>query len=114
MDGSGPNLQPREPAPDVHQAGGVTGRHHVGTGAPNSVDLVGQHGGGGVGVLQAEGAPEPAARLGFGELDEVQALSDRIVVMFDGRMTGGEAAQDTDERELGLLMAGVEPARGAA
>ena len=73
MDGPGPNLQPREPAPDVHQAGGVTGRHHVGTRAPNSVDLVGQHGGGGVGVLQTERAPEPAARLGFGELDEVQA-----------------------------------------
>ena len=73
VDGSGADLQPREPAPDVHQAGGVTGRHHVGTRAPNSVDLVGQHGGGGVGVLQTECAPEPAARLGLGELDEVQA-----------------------------------------
>ncbi len=49
------------------------------------------------------------------ELDEIQALSDRIVVMFDGRISGERAAGETDERELGLLMAGVDPAsRGAA
>jgi simple sugar transport system ATP-binding protein len=49
------------------------------------------------------------------ELDEIQALSDRIVVMFDGRISGECLAGETDERELGLLMAGVEPtAKGAA
>jgi simple sugar transport system ATP-binding protein len=48
------------------------------------------------------------------ELDEIQALSDRIVVMFDGRVSGERAAGETDERELGLLMAGVEPGTRAA
>jgi general nucleoside transport system ATP-binding protein len=41
------------------------------------------------------------------ELDEIQALSDRIVVMFDGRVSGEREAGRTDERELGLLMAGI-------
>ena len=49
------------------------------------------------------------------ELDEIQALSDRILVMFDGRISGERAAGTTDERELGLLMAGIAPPeRGAA
>ncbi len=41
------------------------------------------------------------------ELDEIRSLSDRIIVMFAGRIMG-ERAGDTDERELGLLMAGVQ------
>jgi ABC-type uncharacterized transport system ATPase subunit len=41
------------------------------------------------------------------ELDEVLSLSDRIAVMFDGRIMGERLPQNTDERELGLLMAGV-------
>ena len=40
------------------------------------------------------------------ELDEIRSLSDRILVMFAGRVMG-ERAPSTDERELGLLMAGV-------
>jgi general nucleoside transport system ATP-binding protein len=48
------------------------------------------------------------------ELDEIQALSDRIVVMFDGRISGERPAAETDERELGLLMAGIDPARKGA
>jgi general nucleoside transport system ATP-binding protein len=40
------------------------------------------------------------------ELDEIRSLSDRIIVMFAGKVMG-ERAGDTDERELGLLMAGV-------
>ncbi|MFT3989093.1 ABC transporter ATP-binding protein [Aestuariivirga sp.] len=40
------------------------------------------------------------------ELDEIRALSDRIPVMFAGRIMG-ERDASTDERELGLLMAGV-------
>ena len=44
------------------------------------------------------------------ELDEIQALSDRILVMFDGRIVGERIAGETDERELGLLMAGIDPA----
>ncbi len=48
------------------------------------------------------------------ELDEIQALSDRILVMFDGRISGERAAGETDERELGLLMAGIDPRARAA
>ncbi|MBA3323822.1 MAG: ABC transporter ATP-binding protein [Rhodobacteraceae bacterium] len=48
------------------------------------------------------------------ELDEIQALSDRIVVMFDGAVSGERLASETDERELGLLMAGIDPAARAA
>jgi simple sugar transport system ATP-binding protein len=41
------------------------------------------------------------------ELDEIRSLSDRILVMFDGRVVGERDAEAT-EGELGLLMAGVE------
>ncbi|MGR3782138.1 MAG: ABC transporter ATP-binding protein [Albimonas sp.] len=41
------------------------------------------------------------------ELDEIRALSDRILVMFDGRVMG-ELSGDAGEREIGLLMSGVE------
>ncbi|GGE90010.1 ABC transporter ATP-binding protein [Stappia taiwanensis] len=40
------------------------------------------------------------------ELDEIRALADRVLVMFDGRVVG-ERAPETDESELGLLMAGA-------
>jgi general nucleoside transport system ATP-binding protein len=40
------------------------------------------------------------------ELDEIRSLSDRIIVMFAGRVMG-ERSSDASERELGLLMAGV-------
>ncbi|HVL20244.1 MAG TPA: ABC transporter ATP-binding protein [Amaricoccus sp.] len=48
------------------------------------------------------------------ELDEIQALADRIIVMFDGRISGERLAGETDERELGLLMAGIDPGARAA
>ena len=41
------------------------------------------------------------------ELDEIMALSDRILVMCGGRITGERLPQATNERDLGLLMAGV-------
>jgi len=41
------------------------------------------------------------------ELDEILSLSDRIAVMFDGRIMGERLPEDTDERELGLMMAGM-------
>ena len=41
------------------------------------------------------------------ELDEIMSLSDRIAVMFDGRLMGFRDPDQTNERELGLLMAGV-------
>ena len=41
------------------------------------------------------------------ELDEIMSLSDRILVMFDGRIMGERDPDVTDERELGMLMAGM-------
>ena len=41
------------------------------------------------------------------ELDEILSLSDRILVMFDGTITGELSAAEADERRIGLLMAGV-------
>jgi len=41
------------------------------------------------------------------ELDEIMSLSDRIAVMFDGRIMGERDPAATNETELGLLMAGV-------
>ncbi|MEX0405473.1 ABC transporter ATP-binding protein [Aquibium sp. LZ166] len=46
------------------------------------------------------------------ELDEIRSLSDRILVMFDGRVVG-ERGPDATEGELGLLMAGVEAQEAA-
>jgi simple sugar transport system ATP-binding protein len=41
------------------------------------------------------------------ELDEIMSLSDRIAVMFDGQIMGERDPAQTDEKELGLLMAGM-------
>jgi len=41
------------------------------------------------------------------ELDEILSLADRIAVMFDGRIMGERLPGETDEKELGLMMAGV-------
>jgi simple sugar transport system ATP-binding protein len=41
------------------------------------------------------------------ELDEILSLSDRIAVMFDGKIMGERLPAETNEKELGLLMAGV-------
>ncbi|NGQ92313.1 ABC transporter ATP-binding protein [Rhodobacter sp. HX-7-19] len=41
------------------------------------------------------------------ELDEIRSLSDRIAVMFDGQIMGLRDPETTDERELGLMMAGM-------
>ncbi|MDR3516454.1 MAG: ABC transporter ATP-binding protein [Azospirillaceae bacterium] len=46
------------------------------------------------------------------ELEEIMSLSDRILVMFDGRIVGEVTVTDpgaVDERMLGLLMAGCQP-----
>jgi simple sugar transport system ATP-binding protein len=47
------------------------------------------------------------------ELDEILGLADRILVMFDGLIVGELARERADERALGLMMAGVEPAAAA-
>ena len=41
------------------------------------------------------------------ELEEILALADRVAVMFDGMIMGERRSAETDEKELGLLMAGV-------
>ena len=46
------------------------------------------------------------------ELDEIRSLSDRILIMFAGRIVG-ERGPDATEGELGLLMAGVEQKEAA-
>jgi general nucleoside transport system ATP-binding protein len=46
------------------------------------------------------------------ELDEIRSLSDRILVMFAGKIMGERDAL-ADERELGLLMAGVNKDQAA-
>ncbi len=48
------------------------------------------------------------------ELEEIMSLSDRIAVMFDGHIMGERDPGQTDERDLGLLMAGVNDQQGAA
>jgi simple sugar transport system ATP-binding protein len=40
------------------------------------------------------------------ELEEVRSLSDRIVVMYDGRIVGELDAEEATDERLGLLMAG--------
>jgi general nucleoside transport system ATP-binding protein len=40
------------------------------------------------------------------ELDEIRSLADRVLVMFAGRIVG-EVLPETDEGEIGLLMAGI-------
>ena len=44
------------------------------------------------------------------ELDEILSLSDRILVMFGGTITGEVAGADADERAIGLMMAGGQAA----
>ncbi|WP_199261965.1 ABC transporter ATP-binding protein [Paracoccus binzhouensis] len=43
------------------------------------------------------------------ELDEIMALSDRIAVMFDGRIMGERLPGEATTGDLGCLMAGVDP-----
>ena len=41
------------------------------------------------------------------ELDEVTALSDRILVMFEGRLVAETTPEESDHARLGLFMAGA-------
>jgi ABC-type uncharacterized transport system ATPase subunit len=52
---------------------------------------------------RAEGA---AIVLVSEDLDELLALSDRLIVMYEGRIVGEMAAADADLEQLGMLMAG--------
>jgi simple sugar transport system ATP-binding protein len=61
-----------------------------------------------------------ASRAGMGviliseELDEVQKLSDRVAVFFDGRIMAVLPAEAADEKTLGLLMAGLSISEATA
>ncbi len=46
------------------------------------------------------------------ELDEIMSLSDRILVMFEGRIVGEVDGQSADERTLGLMMANAHQGAG--
>ena len=54
--------------------------------------------------------PARAILLVSVELDEILTLADRILVMFDGEIVGETRPETSDERHLGLLMAGVRDA----
>ncbi len=41
------------------------------------------------------------------DLEEVRALSDRILVIYEGRIVGGFTAENADVEKIGLLMAGA-------
>ncbi|WP_283130436.1 ABC transporter ATP-binding protein [Enterovibrio norvegicus] len=46
------------------------------------------------------------------ELEEIMSLSDRIIVLVDGEITGDVIAKDIDERDLGKLMANAAQQEG--
>ena len=43
------------------------------------------------------------------ELDEIMSLSDRILVIADGRIVGELDGAKADERTIGLMMANIVP-----
>lgn len=47
-----------------------------------------------------------ATLLVSAELDEILALSDRIAVLYEGRITGAFTAEEATEEQLGILMTG--------
>lgn len=47
------------------------------------------------------------------ELDEIMALSDRIAVIFDGRIMGECPAETATAQDLGLMMAGITSGKAA-
>jgi simple sugar transport system ATP-binding protein len=58
-------------------------------------------------ALRKQRARGAATLLISEDLDELLALSDRIAVLFDGRVMGTLPARGADPEEIGLLMAGI-------
>ena len=58
-------------------------------------------------ALRGQRARGAAILLISEDLDELLALSDRIAVLFDGRVMGAMPASGANPEEIGLLMAGV-------
>jgi simple sugar transport system ATP-binding protein len=48
------------------------------------------------------------------ELDEIMNVSDRIAVIYEGQIVGEVLPEETNDRELGLMMAGSTQKRGTA
>jgi simple sugar transport system ATP-binding protein len=48
------------------------------------------------------------------ELDEILTLSDRILVMNQGQLTGELKGQEADPRTIGMLMASTEAMKGVS
>jgi ABC-type uncharacterized transport system ATPase subunit len=46
------------------------------------------------------------------DLDEVLALSDRIIVIYEGEIMGEVETSQASPEQLGLLMAGIRPEAG--
>jgi simple sugar transport system ATP-binding protein len=59
-------------------------------------------------MLRTARANGAAIVLVSGELSELLAMSDRMIVMFEGRIVGEVDPASTSERELGALMAGAK------
>jgi len=55
-------------------------------------------------ALRASGK---AVLLVSADLDEILALSDRVLVMFDGRIVGETTPAAADDRALGMMMTGA-------
>jgi simple sugar transport system ATP-binding protein len=56
-------------------------------------------------LVQARNEGKAILLVSF-ELDELYALSDRIAVMYEGRLMGEVDAENRDDQQLGLMMAG--------
>ena len=62
--------------------------------------------------LLARRAAGSAILLVSDDLDELLALSDRLIVLYEGRIVGEMRAADADPERLGMLMAGRQGAPG--
>jgi len=74
VDGADAGALAAEGAADVHEAGVIGAGAGFGVGAEDALELVREHGGGDVGILDGEGAAEAAALVGVGEFNEGEAF----------------------------------------
>jgi len=65
-------------------------------------------------LLQEQRARGAGVLLVSEDLDELLRLSDRILVLFSGRVMGVIDADDADREEIGLMMAGIADGGGAS
>jgi simple sugar transport system ATP-binding protein len=65
-------------------------------------------------ILQEVKAKGLGVLLISADLEEILSLSDRILVMFEGKITGSMRAEEADEEKLGLLMMSGSNGKGEA